>query len=139
MTADVLVDLGTGMAIIGVMIVLFVRAGSRIDNLDAKFESRLDKMDAKSDAMARDVVDVNISVARIEGYSQARNGFSPSSGDRPVRGRTSISLRPATARQDSRPTPTLLSFPRQNSSARSLALLIDGKSYRASSSASARL
>ena len=84
MTAYVLVDLGTGMAIIGVMIVLFLRADSRIDKLDAKFESKIDKVDAKFDVMARDVVDVKISVARIEGYLQARDGFAPSAGDRPV-------------------------------------------------------
>ena len=64
MAADVLVDLGTGMAIIGVMIALFLRADSRIDKVDAKF-----------DAMAQDIVDVKVSVARIEGYLHARDGI----------------------------------------------------------------
>ena len=77
MAADVLVDLGTGMAIIGVMIVLFLRADSRIDKVDAKFESRFD-------AMAQDIVDVKVSVARIEDYLHARDGFTPSGSDRPV-------------------------------------------------------
>ena len=84
MAADVLVDLGTGMAIIGVMIALFLRADSRIDKLDAKYESRFDKTDAKFDAMAQDIVDVKVSVARIEGYLHARDGFTPDARDRPV-------------------------------------------------------
>ena len=73
MAADVLVDLGTGMAIIGVMIALFLRADSRIDKMDAKF-----------DVMAQDLVDVKVSVARIEGYLQARDGFAPGARDRPA-------------------------------------------------------
>lgn len=120
MPADVLVDLGTAMAIIGVMIGLFLRADSRIDKLDAKFESRFDRMDAKFesrfgkvderfdkvderfekmdakfesrfdrmdakfDAMAQDIVDVKVSVARIEGYLHARDGFAPAVRDRPA-------------------------------------------------------
>ncbi|MCY4372063.1 MAG: hypothetical protein OXF41_22145 [bacterium] len=84
MPIDVLVDLGTGMAIIGVMITLFVRVDSRIDKVDAKFESRFDRMDAKFDAMAQDVVGVKVSVARIEGYLQARDGFGPAGSDQPV-------------------------------------------------------
>lgn len=84
MAADVLVDLGTGVAIIGVMITLFLRAGSRSDKLDAKFESRFDKVDAKFDGMSSDLVDVKVSVARIEGYLQARDGFAPAMRDRPA-------------------------------------------------------
>ena len=109
MAADVLVDLGTGVAIIGVMITLFLRAESRSDKLDAKFESRFDKvdarfekmdakfesrfdkvdarfekMDAKFDGMSSDLVDVKVSVARIEGYLQARDGFAPAVRDRPA-------------------------------------------------------
>ena len=84
MPVDVLVDLGTGMAIIGVMITLFVRVDSRIDKVDAKFESRFDRTDAKFDAMAQDVVEVKVSVARIEGYLQARDGLRPAGSDQPV-------------------------------------------------------
>ena len=102
MAADVLVNLGTGMAIIGVMIALFLRADSRIDKVDAKSdarfdkvdarfdkvdaksESRFEKMDTKFDAMARDLADVKVSVARIEGYLQARDGFAPAGTDRPA-------------------------------------------------------
>ena len=92
MEADVLVDLGTGMAIIGVMIALFLRADSRVDKVDSKFESRFDKvdskfesrfdkMDSKVEAMASHVVDVKVSVARIEGYLQARDGYAPPGKD----------------------------------------------------------
>ena len=120
MAADVLVDLGTGMAIIGVMIALFLRADSRIDKLDAKYESRFDKtdakyesrfdktdakyesrfdkLDAKFDVMAQDLVDVKVSVARIEGYLQARDGFTPGARDRPA-ARPDVDQPPAGYRQ----------------------------------------
>ena len=106
MPADILVDLGTGMAIIGVMITLFIRVDSKVDRvdskfdsrfekmdskfdsrfekMDSKFESRFEKMDSKFDAMAQDLVDVKVSVARIEGYLQARDGFMSAGGDRPA-------------------------------------------------------
>ena len=79
MAADVLVDLGTGMAIIGVMIVLFLRADSRIDKVDAKFESRFDAMATCMPVM----------------------GLHLRGATGPFLSPTSISLRPATARPDS--------------------------------------
>ena len=66
MGTDVVVNLGTAIATIGVMVALYVRVDRRIDRLDAKF-----------DGLARDVVDVKVSVARIEGYLESRDGFTP--------------------------------------------------------------
>ena len=119
MEADVVVNLSTAIATIGVMVALFVRIDKRIDGvemridrLDSKFETKFDKMDvrfgerfdrvdvrfdkmdgkfearfhrtdAKIDAMARDIVDVKVSVARIEGFLEAREGFIPVGTNRP--------------------------------------------------------
>ena len=66
MEADVVVNLGTALSIIGVMLALFARVDKRID------------------VLARDVVDVKVSVARIEGYLEARDRFPPGGKDRPA-------------------------------------------------------
>lgn len=69
MAVDVLVDLSTAMAIIGVMIGLFLRAErgtdevearseSRLGEVEARFESRFDKVDERFGSMARDLVEV---------------------------------------------------------------------------------
>ena len=120
MAPDVLVDLSTAIAIIGVMIALFLRTDRKIDEVDAKSESRLgeaearsesrfdkvdarfekmdskfesrfdkvdarfEKMDSKFDSMAQDIVEIKVSVARIEGYLQARDGYAPGGRDRPA-------------------------------------------------------
>lgn len=126
MEADVVVNLGTAIATIGVMVALFVRVDKRIDGvemridrldskfetkfdktdvrfdkmdarfeerfdrvdvrfdkMDAKFEARFHRTDAKIDDMARDIVDVKVSVARIEGFLEAREGFIPVGTNRP--------------------------------------------------------
>ena len=43
--------------------------------MDAKFETKID-------AIARDLVDVKVSVARIEGYLESQGGFLPAGKDR---------------------------------------------------------
>ena len=60
MAVDVLVDLSTEMAIIGVMIGLFLRAERRTDEVEARFESRFDKVDERFGSMARDLVEVKV-------------------------------------------------------------------------------
>lgn len=61
--------------------------GSRFDKVDARFEkmdSKFGKMDSKFDFMAQDIVEIKVSVARIEGYLQARDGYAPGGRDRPA-------------------------------------------------------
>ena len=109
MPAAVLVDLSTAMAVIGVMIALFLRADRRIDQaearfesrvgeVEAKFESRFDKVDARFESVARDLVEVKVSVARIEGYLQAGEGFRPAGRDRHA-SRPDLDEPPTTYRQ----------------------------------------
>lgn len=73
MEADVVVNLGTALSIIGVMLALFARVDKKIDGVDKRI-----------DGLARDVVDVKVSVARIEGYLEARDRFTPGGKDRPA-------------------------------------------------------
>ena len=54
--------LGTGLAIIGVNLAVSIALYIRLDT--------------KIDGVARDVVDVKVSVARIEGHLEARDGFT---------------------------------------------------------------
>ena len=54
---NLIAELGTGATIIGVVAALLIR------------------LDTKIDAVARDVVDVKVSVARIEGHLGARDVF----------------------------------------------------------------
>lgn len=54
---NLIAELGTGATIIGVVTALLIR------------------LDNKIDAVARDVVDVKVAVARIEGHLGARDGF----------------------------------------------------------------
>ena len=54
---NLIAELGTGAAIIGVVAALLIR------------------LDNKIDAVARDVVDVKVAVARIEGHLGPRDGF----------------------------------------------------------------
>lgn len=88
--------LGTGVAIIGVnlavSVALYLRLDTKIDSkvedcyqkLDKKIDSKvgdcyqkIDKLDSKVDDLARDVVDIKVAVARIEGHLDARDGFTP--------------------------------------------------------------
>lgn len=100
MAADVLVELGTGMAIIGVMI---ARADGRIDKVDAKYESRFGEVDSKFDVMARDLVDVKVRLPGSRATCRLVTVLHLARGTGPLPGRTSISLQPATARTDSPP------------------------------------
>lgn len=58
------VNLGTALTTIGVMVTLFVRVDKRIDGVDTRI-----------DGLARELVDVKVSVARIEGHLDARSGY----------------------------------------------------------------
>ena len=80
MESDVVVNLGTALSIIGVMLALFARVDRRIDGV----EERVDGVDKRIGGLARDVVDVKVSVARIEGYLEARDRFMPGVKDRPA-------------------------------------------------------
>lgn len=64
MEVDVVVNLGTALTTIGVMVTLFVRVDKRIDGVDTRI-----------DGLARELVDVKVSVARIEGHLDARSGY----------------------------------------------------------------
>lgn len=77
MEVDVAVNLGSALATIAVMVALFVRVDKRIDGVDSKFESKVD-------AIARDLVDVKVSVARIEGHLDARSGYERAGDGRSV-------------------------------------------------------
>ena len=57
MEVDVVINLGTALTTIGVMVALFVRVDKRIDGL------------------AREMVDVKVSVARIEGHLETRSRY----------------------------------------------------------------
>ena len=77
----------------------FDRVDVRFDKMDGKFEAGFHRTDAKIDAMARDIVDVKVSVARIEGFLEAREGFIPVGTNRPGSEPTAeSSLLPATAK-----------------------------------------
>ena len=71
---NLIAELGTGAAIIGVITALLIRLDNKIDRVH-------DKLDAKIDFVALDVVDLKVAVARIEGHLEASDGFTA----RPVR------------------------------------------------------
>ena len=94
--------LGTGVAIIGVnlgvSIALYIRLDTKIDSKIEDCYQRLDqKIDSKVDGLARDVVDIKVSVARIEGHLDARDGFAAArsvrSGSEPDPGQASQEFR----------------------------------------------
>ena len=72
--------LGSATTTIGVMIALYVRLDTKIDNaksdLDTKIDSVKSDLDTKIDGVARDVVEVKVAVARIEGYLEAGGSFT---------------------------------------------------------------
>lgn len=98
--------LGSATTTIGVVIALYVRLDTKIDNvksdldtkidsvksdLEAKLDTKVDrvheqldtkidgihaKLDTKIDGVARDVVEVKVAVARIEGYLEAGGSFT---------------------------------------------------------------
>lgn len=72
---SLIAELGTGAAIIGVITALLIRLDNKIDRVH-------DKLDTKIDFVALDVVDLKVSVARIEGHLEASDGFTAT---RPVR------------------------------------------------------
>ena len=76
--------LGSATTTIGVVVALYVRLDTKIDNaksdLEAKLDTKIDgvyeKLDTKIDGVARDVVEVKVAVARIEGYLEAGGSFT---------------------------------------------------------------
>ena len=63
---NLVVVLGTGVAIIGVNLAVSIALYIRLDT----------KIDSKVDGVARDVLDIKVAVARIEGHLEARDGFT---------------------------------------------------------------
>ena len=54
------------------------------DKLDTKIDGVFDKLDSKIDSLTSDVVDLKQRFSRIEGYLEARDGFTPATGDSPA-------------------------------------------------------
>jgi len=102
MRTEVIVNLSTALTTIAVMVALYVRLNKRLEGVDRKFEgvekqinlldkkidsnhgkldSTIDKLDLKwegrFDSITRNLVDVKILVARIEGFLEAQYGFTP--------------------------------------------------------------
>ena len=87
----------------------FDKVDSRFEKMEARFDRMDAKFETKIDAIARDLVDVKVSVARIEGYLESQGGFLPAGKDRTSPDRIQRNARPATGKP-TRATPKSASF-----------------------------